>query len=250
MKKNAMLKIAAILMVAVLLTTCAISSTFAKYVSNDEGSDDARVARWGVKVDVTADAFADKYINGETKAISIDGEDIVAPGTAKNDAVKIKISGKPEVSAKISVTDGVVNETSKLKETQDFIVLDNAEWTIPATSGTEVYCPLVFVVNNQEYSNVADAEALATTVNGAIAQIVNGWTVTPNQQIGTNDYELTIGWYWAFDGNDTKDTLLGNKAAGDATVDPVVDPVDITIDFRFDVVVEQTGPAVAGAITK
>ena len=67
MKKNAMLKIAAILMVAVLLTTCAISSTFAKYVTSDSYSDTARVAKWGITLTVSQDKmFADNYSIDDT----------------------------------------------------------------------------------------------------------------------------------------------------------------------------------------
>ena len=60
MKKNAMLKIAAILLVAVLLTTCAISTTFAKYVTNtaDYAPSEARVAKWGLTfTSINADIF-------------------------------------------------------------------------------------------------------------------------------------------------------------------------------------------------
>ena len=46
MKKNRMMRVASALLVAVLLTTCAISGTFAKYVSTATGEDAARVAYW------------------------------------------------------------------------------------------------------------------------------------------------------------------------------------------------------------
>ena len=51
MKKNRMMRVASALLVAVLLTTCAISGTFAKYVTTESGSDFARVAKWGVNVE-------------------------------------------------------------------------------------------------------------------------------------------------------------------------------------------------------
>ena len=46
MKKNKMMRIASALLVAVILTTCAISGTFAKYVTSTPGSDSARVAKF------------------------------------------------------------------------------------------------------------------------------------------------------------------------------------------------------------
>ncbi len=50
MKKNKMMRIASVLLVAVLLSTCAISGTFAKYVTTFEGTDTAKVATWAVTV--------------------------------------------------------------------------------------------------------------------------------------------------------------------------------------------------------
>ena len=47
MRKNKMMRLASALLVAVLLSTCAISGTFAKYVTSSTGTDKARVAYWG-----------------------------------------------------------------------------------------------------------------------------------------------------------------------------------------------------------
>ena len=47
MKKNRMMRLAAFLLVCVLLTTSVISGTYAKYVSTTTDSDSARVAKWG-----------------------------------------------------------------------------------------------------------------------------------------------------------------------------------------------------------
>ena len=51
MKKNKTMRLASGLLVAVLLTTCAISGTFAKYVSDATNSDTARVAKWSIEVE-------------------------------------------------------------------------------------------------------------------------------------------------------------------------------------------------------
>ena len=47
MRKNKMMRAASGLLVAVLLSTCAISGTFAKYTTSTESTDNARVAVWG-----------------------------------------------------------------------------------------------------------------------------------------------------------------------------------------------------------
>ena len=70
MKKNKMMRIASVLLVAVLLSTCAISGTFAKYVTQVSGNDSARVARWGIKSDLTETSTfsAFYYANAEVKS--------------------------------------------------------------------------------------------------------------------------------------------------------------------------------------
>ena len=47
MKKNTFMRVASALLVAVLLTTCAIAGTFAKYTTEVSSEDSARVAYWG-----------------------------------------------------------------------------------------------------------------------------------------------------------------------------------------------------------
>ena len=64
MKKNRMMRLASILLICVLLTTSVISGTFAKYVTADTGSDNARVAKWGVELIVTGDNLFSNSYNG------------------------------------------------------------------------------------------------------------------------------------------------------------------------------------------
>ena len=243
MKKNAMLKIAAILMVAVLLTTCAISSTFAKYVETGKGSDSARVAKWGITVDVEAeDAFADAY--GDKVQAGVSGQDLVAPGTKNDNAVSVTISSDMvEVDAAVVVTPGEDEDGNALS----FVDLDG--WTIG--TGNTFYCPLVIEVDitGKETATFQQTESLnsAALLEGAINDYIA-------ENFGADDFNiqagaafsktLTIGWSWAYgevttdadgyvNGNDVNDTLLGNSAE------------DHTIAFNVDVVVYQTGPAVA-----
>ena len=48
MKKTKVMRLLSLLLVMTLISTCAISGTFAKYVTRAEGEDQARVAKWGV----------------------------------------------------------------------------------------------------------------------------------------------------------------------------------------------------------
>ncbi len=72
MKGSKLPKLAALLLVLTLATTCFVSGTFAKYVSEGEGKDAARVAKWGVKVEITGDGFKTTYGKDEVNA-NVDG---------------------------------------------------------------------------------------------------------------------------------------------------------------------------------
>lgn len=81
MRKNRMMRLASILLVAVLMTTCTISGTFAKYVTSVESQDSARVAYWGFKaesMDISS-LFVATYDAGKVKAQNL--KDVIAPGT-------------------------------------------------------------------------------------------------------------------------------------------------------------------------
>lgn len=116
MKKNTMLRIASILLVVTLLSTCVISGTFAKYVTKAEGQDQARVAKWGVLVSVEGGVFADKYAaedeayledGGEYSVVSsVEGEQVVAPGTNSEQVganLVGAVTGTPEVAARYTL---------------------------------------------------------------------------------------------------------------------------------------------------
>ena len=49
-KNNPTMKIAAVLVALVLITSCFVGSTFAKYVTNGDLTGSARVAKFGVNV--------------------------------------------------------------------------------------------------------------------------------------------------------------------------------------------------------
>lgn len=91
MKKNKMMRIASVLLIVTILSTCAISGTFAKYVVTGTGSAEAEVARWGIKISMNGDdLFANRYAKSDTGrgvAVLAKGDyDVVAPGTNSDEA--------------------------------------------------------------------------------------------------------------------------------------------------------------------
>ncbi|MBR0355713.1 MAG: hypothetical protein IJK35_10100 [Oscillospiraceae bacterium] len=136
MKKNTVMRVFALILVLTLMSTCAISSTFAKYVTKAEGEDQARVAKWGVVVSVEGGAFADKYAatdeayldaDGEYSVVSsVEGEQVVAPGTSAKEAdmeLVATVKGTPEVATRYTlegkgITDVVLKKGTYTDYTQ------------------------------------------------------------------------------------------------------------------------------------
>ena len=129
-KKNHTMRIAAGVMTAALLSTCAISSTFAKYTSESTGTATARVAKWDIlfgdettmSETFTFDLYSTLY---DTTANSPEtdvktGDDVtrIAPGTQGSFAVKI--TNNSEVTAEYIIEFSVTNtENIPLKFSMD-----------------------------------------------------------------------------------------------------------------------------------
>jgi hypothetical protein len=238
MKKNAMLKIAAILMVAVLLTTCAISSTFAKYVTDEKKitSNSARVAVWGLEISGNANAnfelFKSDYDDVEGAVVSGDTHAVVvAPGTSNDAAMALGISGTPEVDYKINVVADVTL----------------TDWK----AGAKDYCPLVITVGTTEikgvmYEKVADFEkavelAMVNAVLGAgkVSTVANDHkysetydALTPAPNTASN---VAISWRWDFEGT----TVQGAKYQQTNADDTLLAKSNATIQIEFAIGAEQ-----------
>lgn len=220
MKKNRMMRLASVMLVAVLMTTCTISGTFAKYVTEGTGTDSARVAKWGVKVTGNGTTFAEKYETDDSTAgvgtysvisstpAGANTDHIVAPGT---DGVMAKatITGVPEVAVKITY------------EATTFDLGQN--WN----DGTNYYCPLVIQVNDQKFYGMdyTSADAFEAAVVAAIAGYSTQVYPAHTDLSAVTDSNLYVAWAWAFEkddvvlgvtcdeNDDVKDTYLGDQAA-------------------------------------
>lgn len=168
MKKNKMMRIAAVLLIVTLLSTCAISGTFAKYVAKADVEDSARVAKWGIKIETNGTLFSDKYAaededyiaaGGVYSVESDNGDVVVAPGTSSkqltNGGFAAVLSGKPEVATRFQLK---VN----LADVEDVYM--------PFAAGYTDYSEAV--VNGQE--KTFDFEPFGA-VNGLNNSYVNGY---------------------------------------------------------------------------
>lgn len=211
MKTNTMMRVASVLLVAVLLSTCVISGTFAKYVTSEGSTDNARVAKWGVTI-TAVNATSNTFFKGEyttddsnysatiTNSVdSSDSKDVIAPGT-KGDWVNVSVTGTPEVAVKIEYTAD--------------LELDG--WT--CGSPAAFYCPVIIIIDNVEYSakgtNCTTADAFEEFIEAKIAAHTENYA--PNKDLSSDANTLTISWKWDFEsGDDSADTYYGNLAAND-----------------------------------
>lgn len=115
MKKNKMMRLASVLLVLTLLSTSVISGTFAKYTTQDSASDSARVAKWGVTLQVMGklygEAYKDTIVANDDTTLTVLAYDhasaddyVIAPGTNSDDGFHISLTGTPEVTSQTTVT--------------------------------------------------------------------------------------------------------------------------------------------------
>ena len=215
-KKNTWLRIASFMLVLTLISTVAVGGTFAKYVTEGSGSDNARVAKWGIMIQTEGDGvFAEEYDG--TVETSVEGEKLVAPGT-KGTEFKATVSGKPEVDAmfKLALSDckevllpaGTYTDYTHLGEDgkySDTFTLD------------EDYMPVILHLTINLGGREIALQGHLTEIEAQLNSIGNGdgleATLEANQEIPEGS-SVALSWEWPFEQNDAADTLLGNVAAG------------------------------------
>jgi hypothetical protein len=190
MKKNVMMRVASALLVAVLMTTCAISGTFAKYTTTAVGSDSARVAKWAFELnDATmGNTFtfdlAETWTDYDGTAEVNVADKLLAPGT--KGSFVIKLENLSEVDAKYSL---------KLEETFK---------NLPDAFDTTKF-PVEYSLNGTDW-------------NADISQVKIDDT---DIAMSTGSATITVYWRWAFletDAANAIDTALGAKGNVEVTV--------------------------------
>ncbi len=203
-----MLRIASVLLVAVMLTTCIISGAFAKYsVSKSTDAIVAQVSGFGITVsniNITA---------GE-------GTDLTLVPGGTGVLATSQITGTPTVNAKVSYSATVSIEG----------------WTVDAAE----YFPVALSVNGATYA-IGDEYAADTEGDGKITNVDELETVVAEAIAAIDVAQFTAGdaismeevtilsWSWAqVDENAAKDTALGEAATAatiEVTITATVDQV-------------------------
>lgn len=227
MKKNVMMRAASALGVAVLLSTCVISGTFAKYVTSSTGTSTAHVAKWGFEAPATIsidNLFT--YTDSGVKS-NDDGKvtGLIAPGTTNSaefqfiyDTTSNNID-KPEVAYTFTVSTTGSDCPDEIQNNP------NIKWYFDGTITPAI-------VNMADSSKNKPQGSWESLLN-QIKQLSGDFSGSCNYAAGTlpaSFYSInydgakkhTIGWEWAFekDGTDAQkdaqnviDTALGNADA-------------------------------------
>ena len=214
MKKTKLMRAALLLLVLTLVTSCFVGGTFAKYTTSAEGSDTARVAKWGVEITANGATFANKYATDTgnvvgtiaNSVVSANADKVIAPGT-KGNMVGMTITGTPEVAVS-------VNYAANFKV---------EGWTVD----DKFYCPLQIKVGSTMIDGVKfnNAVAFENAVNTEIS------TYSEKYAAGTDLSTASVttpsvSWEWPFSVDDTKDTALGNL--------PIAPTVSLTVTTTVD----------------
>lgn len=205
MKKNKTMRVASLLLALVLVTTCFVGATFAKYVSEASAEDAVVVAKWSFKVNneeiaVTGSApeldfnlfETIKDSNGSTEADVKAG--LIAPGTSGSFSFDVENSS--EVTA---------NYTIAFKQTQ-------------ANMPTGYTAPIKFYSDAAFQNEIQATEGVYTLQGGELTS-------------GTSAAAQTVYWQWAYSTGadaDAIDTAIGIAAQTGSAVPSITINTTVT----------------------
>ena len=214
------------------VTACLVAGTFAKYTTTGSSTASARVAKFGVEIEVKDEtSFSTSYDPSSdgaqeagiyTKVTSSNEDKVVAPGTGEKDAITFTIKGTPESA--VSLNAGIMPVGEKENPEEIFLAkgqykdYTNAPYTGKFQIGEEGYYPVVFTLIDK-----SDSSAVAT---GNLRKINTYLSETLSKEFEPNvaiDKTYSLSWKWASKGQvdnaaaiDSADTLLGNLSADNA----------------------------------
>lgn len=213
MKKNVTMRTAAILLVLVLMSSCFVGATFAKYTTSASGTDNARVAYWGFgQTELTLDLFDTNY----TDVVSVNNDNVIAPGTGMTATFGFAYTSNAAEGAEAPEVDYTFTMTATGTCAEDIKKNESIQW----------------------YVDGKLAPATANAAEGSWDAMLAALTVSEEVKAGnlptafsTKDTTHTVSWVWAFESaeadkteQDKFDTAMGNKQE--------LDKVELTISIN------------------
>ena len=209
MKKNRAMRLAALMLVLVMMTSCFVGGTFAKYTTSADVEDEARVAYWGFtqKDDITFNLF-----ESNDEGVLNNGSGLLAPGSEGSAKIKFVYTDygttatAPEVDYTFNITVTATGSEGADADTDALDANPNFKW----------------MLNTTEYDTFAQLKAAIEALDGNKTDDKYEAGTLPTAFYGTGDaandgVEYTIGWKWAFEtagegmtAQDETDTAMGN----------------------------------------
>ncbi len=207
MKRINTTKLLVLLLSLCLITSSFVGGTLAKYVTTSEAADTARVAKWGIALQVDGSLYGVNYETGtasvpstenDTTKLSVatsnTSEKILAPGTKSDSGLHVSLTGKPEVSYKTNATISYENiyltngsygllvkaptVTATSYKANTYYYEDSGKYVLDTTA--------VFTANHTYYTMEDVAAITATETNGAYYPVVYNWDGATDK---TGDYK-------------------------------------------------------------
>ncbi len=198
MKKNRTMRAAAVLLIAAILTTFAISGTFAKYTTSKTGSDTARVAKWGFNT--TSISITDLFSTTYTNVASGDNYDVIAPGASGSASFKFELetNTKPEVAYNFTVSTEGSNCDSDIQNNESI------KWALTTSDAAP----------EAENSEWGTWTALLNEIKGLSGDTSGSKQYEAGNAPAMVDNTYYVHWMWAFgdDNSVSTDTAMGNAA--------------------------------------
>lgn len=204
MKKTKFMRAALLLLVLTLITSCFVGGTFAKYTTSANGSDTARVAKWGFQPTTITmtDLFKTAY-DKTVKAVDNPQSDVIAPGTNGEAKFGFTYGGAdgitaPEVAYTFVVsTDGSICADSIKNNANIKWYLDKelAKADGKTDGSWDALIAAIEALDGNKTGNKYGPNTLPDAFNTA----------------GANEH--TVGWEWVFSTSedaDATDTGMGN----------------------------------------
>ena len=180
MRTNKTLRIASVLMIAVLMTTCIIGGTFAKYTTTlNTATAVAQVAKWDITwtPDAETETLVEFNLFDTIKDTKNNNDGEGDPDYTENDVAADRIAPGTQGAFTLTITNN-----SEV----------NAEYTIDWTISESVDTPIEFSINGEDWT--AD-----------IADVVDVTALNMGESIN-----VPVQWRWAFEGEHTS---LGETSA-------------------------------------
>lgn len=213
MRKNKAMRTAALLLVLVLMTSCFVGGTFAKYTTTASGSESARVAYWGFgQTSLTLDLFSTDY----TDVVSINDDNVIAPGTGMTATFGFEYTPNTAEGAEAPEVDYTFTVDATGECSDDIQNNPNIKW----------YVDGVLAVDPATTNPAAEGSwnAMLAQLDGMSEDVLAGNLPT---SFSAKDTTHTVSWVWDFEtvengavdaDQDAMDTAMGNKGELDTVL--------------------------------